>query len=132
VTGVVSRALTWPEPNGNRRSPCSPGSHPPCAGPPAPPSGILPKKGSYDGGIVRRSSAGSGGNRSVAEVARIELEWQALSCCYRTNQGDKWVLKDIYGAAQPGEMQVREPGMAKDAINRLMYEYVWRFCTKQN
>lgn len=75
-------------------------------------SGIIPKKGSYDGN--RRSSAGSGGHRSVAEVERIELEWQALSCCYRTNQGNKWVLKDIYGAAQPGEMQVG-PGRAPRA-----------------
>jgi hypothetical protein len=64
-------------------------------------------KASADGG--RRSSA-SGAARSVAEVERIELEWQALSCCYNTNTGKKWVLKDIYGMAHPGEMQVRAAG----------------------
>ena len=55
----------------------------------------------------RRSSASgaSGPARSVAEVERIELEWQALSCCYRTNAGAKWVLKDVWGVAHPGEMQ---------------------------
>ena len=57
-------------------------------------------KKSADG---RRSS---GAGRSLAEVERIELEWQALSCCYNTNTGKKWVLKDIYGVAHPGEMQV--------------------------
>jgi ABC-type lipoprotein export system ATPase subunit len=67
------------------------------------PSAFNGKKPSFDG---RRSSGASGANRSVAEVERIELEWRALSCCYRTPTGNKWVLKDIYGAANPGEMQV--------------------------
>ena len=36
----------------------------------------------------------------------MRLEWQALSCCYRTSAGNKWVLKNIYGEACPGEMHV--------------------------
>jgi ABC-type lipoprotein export system ATPase subunit len=76
--------------------------------PPSPvPNSISGGKPSFDG---RRSSGASGANRSVAEVERIELEWQGLSCCYRTPHGNKWVLKEIYGAANPGEMQVRGSG----------------------
>jgi hypothetical protein len=52
-----------------------------------------------------RSSAGSG-RLSVVEVQAVDLEWRRLGCSYRTNQGTKKVLEDVYGLAQPGEMQV--------------------------
>jgi hypothetical protein len=52
-----------------------------------------------------RSSASSG-KRSVAEVQMVDLDWRGLGCSYKTSAGTKWVLDDVFGAAQPGEMQV--------------------------
>jgi len=61
---------------------------------------------SSGGGAAQgRSSTGSG-RMSVIEVMPVELEWRKLSCSYHTNGGVKWVLEDVYGLAQPGEMQV--------------------------
>jgi hypothetical protein len=60
---------------------------------------------SSGGGVQGRSSTGSG-RMSVIEVNPVELEWRKLSCSYQTNVGTKWVLEDVYGLAQPGEMQV--------------------------
>ena len=53
---------------------------------------------------ARGSLASSGGCCSLSEVARVELEWQALGCAYATHAGRRAVLQDVYGAAHPGEM----------------------------
>jgi len=42
--------------------------------------------------------------QSVA-VAPLSLEWQGIGCSYTTPAGPKEVLVDIWGNAQPGEMQ---------------------------
>jgi hypothetical protein len=38
-------------------------------------------------------------------VAPSTLEWQGIGCSYNTPTGPKEVLADIWGIAQPGEMQ---------------------------
>jgi len=41
-----------------------------------------------------------------ATVAPLQLEWQGLSVAYRTEAGLKPVLQDVWGRADPGELQV--------------------------
>jgi ABC-type transport system involved in cytochrome bd biosynthesis fused ATPase/permease subunit len=38
-------------------------------------------------------------------VAPSTLEWQGIGCSYMTPTGPKEVLADVWGIAQPGEMQ---------------------------
>lgn len=41
------------------------------------------------------------------QVERVHLEWQCITCSYAGAHGKVNVLHDIWGKAQPGEMQVR-------------------------
>lgn len=47
-----------------------------------------------------------------AKVERLGLEWKAIGCSYRVAGGIKQVLDDIWGKADPGEMQVRDGAVA--------------------
>lgn len=38
-------------------------------------------------------------------VAPSTIEWQGIGCSYNTPTGIKEVLADVWGVAQPGEMQ---------------------------
>jgi len=56
---------------------------------------------------MRRQASRASSNPLMAmpEVERLQLEWQELSCWYSTSGANKWVLKGVYGCAQPSEMQ---------------------------
>jgi hypothetical protein len=41
----------------------------------------------------------------------VDLDWRGLGCSYKTSGGEKWVLDDVFGVAQPGEMQVRRAAL---------------------
>ena len=49
----------------------------------------------------------SDGGVAAPQVERVEVEWQRIGCTYRIGGRTKVVLRDIWGKAVPGEMQVR-------------------------
>jgi hypothetical protein len=46
-------------------------------------------------------------SKPEAPVEKVRLEWQQISCYYEGAQGRVVVLQDVWGQAEPGEMQVR-------------------------
>ncbi|KAI8464872.1 MAG: P-loop containing nucleoside triphosphate hydrolase protein [Monoraphidium minutum] len=51
-------------------------------------------------------------------VVSSRIEWQDIGCSYNTPQGTKDVLKDIWGIAQPGEMQARRALMGPSGAGK--------------
>lgn len=45
-------------------------------------------------------------DKPAATVQRIQLEWQQICCTYDAAHGKIVVLQDVWGQAEPGEMQV--------------------------
>lgn len=86
-----------PCPRCSRRSPLPPG---PVGGTDQGVSGSAP--GQLCDGAAQAAGAAAG-----AQVERVHLEWQAISCSYNAAAGKLPVLQDIWGQANAGEMQVR-------------------------
>jgi hypothetical protein len=76
--------------------------------PPTDPCAHLPwLPADAEAGGTPRTDAGSDVSPEHMVVERVHLDWQRLGCSYKIAGGTKVVLHDIWGAANPGEMQVR-------------------------
>lgn len=61
-------------------------------------------------GATAAEKAKSGGSSKKAgdhhQVERVQLEWQSIHCSYAAGNGKVSILHDVWGKAEPGEMQV--------------------------